>query len=207
MPLCYVFPIPFGEGMKQVIFALSIFCCVLVFCGNVFAEGGKISLGMDAGVFHPIIDAGEKATFETGLSLCYGLYLAYGVSDHANIQVQWIYTNQRMMIDDWKMNMQLSNLLIVSKWYILTGTFRPLVSAGISFYDIEFDAVNNFAVFYFDSPVQDDSAIGPHLGLGVELAINKHVGCGISANVEYIFTHALNSVIGLSGLLFFNFTF
>ncbi len=159
------------------------------------ADGGHVSLGIDTGAFHPIIEADEE--LKSTVSWLYGLHVSYGISEHANIQAGWSYTRGPLELEDGQViGMGISNILIVSKWYILTGVYRPLVFGGISYYTMNFEL-----------PLEDETAIGPHLGGGMEFAITRFLGLGMAATGEYLFTNKLDWVIGVSGITFINFTF
>lgn len=183
--------------MRSTRIAFAALICALFAATGVLADGGRLTLGADCGVYYPVFAHNRQDTFTTSAAPIYGGHVAYGVSDHTEIRAGGLYTIQEVEIDDGeKVTMSLQDILLGVRWSILTGSIRPLAYLGASYYIIN-----------LEQPLQDESDFGIHVGTGMEFVLTKNLRLGVNGFGEYVLPHRFKSAFGLSALAFVNLTF
>lgn len=176
---------------------LFIICFIFILTAPAMAEGGRFTVGGDVGAIYPIFNHNDTDKFEVDPALCYGTHIAYGVSDHASLKAGWLFAIQDVRIDgDEDITMMIQDIQLGGQWIIFTGSIRPMVFMGMSYYIIN-----------LEEPLKDDSNFGLHGGVGMEFFVTKRLSLGVLENTEYVFLNEFEYALSLSGLAFVNFTF
>ena len=172
--------------------ALFVLACATV----AMADGGRLTLGVDGGLYTPAFVHNRQDRFDTHAAGCYGGHLLYGVSDHTEIRVGGLVTRQDVEIDGGRsVDMVLQDIMLGVRWSVLTGPIRPLITLG-----------GNYAIIKLDQPLQDESDFGMHAGLGMEFVLTRNLRLGVSAHGEYFLPIRFRRAWGLASLAFINIT-
>lgn len=184
--------------MKQKTCFAFVLAALVLLAANASAQrGGRVSLGLDAGMLFPYMNHPEANQFNSEPDFVFGGHFDYGVSDHAGIQFGLLRSDQEVETSGKQTNtMTIQNLYTLFRWNFFLGRFQPYMLLGADYYLIN-----------LDPPLEDENDPGVTTGLGLDAILTDNISLGVSGRFSYIFTRDLDSARMVNCLATLTFSF